>query len=333
VRFVKILTALLSVIVGTGLVIGGIALVIFSMPIGSSGLLWLAILAVTTFVYGPLLLGAVCSHWDIGPSAESRRYIRRFMEIVFACELLGAVSIVIFAVLAGVSARLPILLIAGAIVLTVVAVIVGRLLFQYDRLHNSPEKAWTPISRGEIVRKIGIVAVTFTVAFVVAVLLLGLFVPTLAAGGSVVMAASLASILASVACIVVSLPLNPRIRAAASSDLGRLNRLARVVLRGNELELDQDEQMAAAKYAALLSVTLPFQLGYFLLFYVGLGLQQFEVLTLFENSSISVVLLAALTLLLLAFVPMFGRQIVRARRYASDHGDLLPPGEAKARRG
>jgi hypothetical protein len=326
------MATLLSVILGTGLVIGGIASVMVSIPSGSSGLLWLALLAVTIFVYGPLLIGAIRSHRDIGKSAEGQRYIRRLMEIVLGCELLGAISIVIFAALAGVPVWLPVLFVGIAIALTVVAMIVGRLLRQYDRSHASSERAWTPISRREIVSKIGIVAGTFTAAFVAAVLLLGSFVPDLSAGGRVGMGASLASVLASAACIVVSLPLNPRLRDAANSDLGRLRKLTRVVLRGKKLELNEDEQMAAARYAVLLSVALPFQLGYLVLFYVGLGLQQFEVLTLFDNSSFSVVLLAALAALLVVFTPMFGSQIVRARRYASDHGDLLPPGEAAALR-
>lgn len=96
------------------------------------------------------------------------------------------------------------------------------------------------------------------------------------------------------------------------------------MLRGKQLELDHDEQVAAAKYAVLISITFPFQLAYITLLYAGLGIQQVQSLVSGIGSEFSIGLLVALIVVWLVFFPLFGRRIYRARKYARDHADLLP---------
>ncbi|MEB0307422.1 hypothetical protein QN345_19205, partial [Cryobacterium sp. 10I1] len=116
-------------------------------------------------------------------------------------------------------------------------------------------------------------------------------------------------------------------RESVSRDLGRLRKMGKVVLRGKQLELDHDEQVAAAKYAVLISMVFPFQLAYITLLYIGLGIQQVQSLVLGTGSDFSIGLIIALIVVLLAFFPLFGRRIYRARKYARDHAELLPPAD------
>ncbi|TFC44044.1 MULTISPECIES: hypothetical protein [unclassified Cryobacterium] len=100
-------------------------------------------------------------------------------------------------------------------------------------------------------------------------------------------AAESAFIAAALACILVTLPLNRRLRESVSRDLGRLRKMGKVVLRGKQLELDHDEQVAAAKYAVLISIVIPFQLAYITLLYAGLKIQQAQSLVSGTRSEFS----------------------------------------------
>ncbi|MDY7529982.1 MULTISPECIES: hypothetical protein [unclassified Cryobacterium] len=90
------------------------------------------------------------------------------------------------------------------------------------------------------------------------------------------------------ACILVALPLNRRLRESVSRDLGRLRKVGKVVLRGKHLELDHDEPVAAAKDAVLISMVFPFQLAYITLLYAGLRIQQAQSLVSGTRSEFSI---------------------------------------------
>lgn len=329
----KVFAYVLSVILATGLLLGGTVLIILEAPSHSSGLLFLAIGALTVFIYGPLVLGSITSYWNVRNSLESRRYFRWWFGIILGLEVLGAVAIVIYAALTQAPAWVPVVFIGGACALAAIALLGGRLLFRHDEAHRPVEGPWAPISRREILRKIAIVVITFVVTFVV-VLVIGIILFTVLVNGSthaiseigvwLSFAAEFAFLAAAMACILVSLPLNRRLRESVGRDLGRLRKVAKVVLRGKRLELDHDEQIAAAKYAVLISITFPFQLAYISLLYVGLGLQQVQSLVSGNGSAFSIGLIVALIVVLVVFFPSYGRRIYRARKYARDHADLLP---------
>lgn len=325
----KVLAYILSVLVATGLIVGGTFLILVQAPSDSSGLLLLAIGALCVFIYGPLLLGSITSYWDVKKTGESRRYFRWWFGIVLGLEALGAVAIILYALLTHAPAWLPIVFIGAGVALTAVALLVGQTLLRHEEARPLVKRPWVPINRREIVRKIAIVAITF-----VATLVLALVLFTVLARGDtsaiseigvqLSFAAEFAFLAAALACILVTLPLNRRLRESVSRDLGRLRKMGKVVLRGKRLELDHDEQVAAAKYAVLISIVFPFQLAYITLLYVGLGIQQVQSLVSGSQSEFSIGLLIALIVVLLAFFPLFGRRIYRARKYAREHAELLP---------
>ncbi|WP_206751438.1 hypothetical protein, partial [Cryobacterium sp. MDB2-10] len=83
----KVLAYILSVLVATGLIIGGTFLILVQAPTDSSGLLLLAIGALCVFIYGPLILGSITSYWDVKKTGESRRYFRWWFGIVLGLSI------------------------------------------------------------------------------------------------------------------------------------------------------------------------------------------------------------------------------------------------------
>ncbi|MET4782731.1 hypothetical protein [Glaciihabitans sp. UYNi722] len=328
----KVLALVLAVLLADGLVIGG-AFLLVGEGSPDSALFLLAVASLTVFVYGPLILGSITAYWNVRKSPESRKYFAWWLGIVIGLEVLAAVAIVVYAILVEADVWLPIVFVGGGVVLTAVALLVGRWLLRREETHPAVEQLWAPISRKDILRRIRIVVITFA-----AILVVGMVVFTLLAGLigdpriGLSFAVQFAFTAAAIACVLVSLPMNRQLRATVSSDLGRLRKIAKVVIRGKQLELDDDEQVAAAKYSVLISITMPFQMGYLLLIYIAIGIQGVRSLVSGDSSAFLIVLSASTLVLFVAvlviFFPLSFRQIRHARRYARDHADLLPTAEA-----
>lgn len=325
----KVLAFILSTIIGTALVTGGALLIALQSPGRAIGLDLLGIFALTILVYGPLMLGSMTAYWDVKRSEGSRSYFRRYLWVVVGLEAAAAVAIVVFAVLAGAEVWLPVLFVGGGVVLTAVGLVVGRLLNRYERAHPRPEENWAPVGRREVQRKVVIVAVTFVVALVLGLVLFGVVLEDGdGIGATIVLTVVFAALAGAVAAMIVTVPLNRRLREASGGDLGSMRKLGKVVLNRKPIELDEEERVAAVKYASIMPVILAFSLGWFTLLYLAIGLNQVVQMVSGHYSPLSAGSIAILAGMLVFLYPYYIVRIRRARRYARDHaGELTTPVE------
>lgn len=328
----KVLFFILAVVIATTLMLGGAVLIVVQSPSDSFLPQLLAIFALTVMIYGPLVLGSVTSAWNVTRTAESRSFYKRWLWVVLGLELLAAIAIIVFAVLVQSPLWLPLVFIGGGAVLAVIGILVGRFLLRHDEAHPRPSN-WAPIAPGEIRRKIVVVALTFFV-----VLALGVVVFSLVGAGSdgaftvgvqALSAAQFALLAAAFACSMVSLPLNRRLQDAVGREFGTVRKVAKVVLGNKKLELDESEQIAAVKYAAIIPTTLAFMLGWIILLYAGLGLQQVQRVVSGDADAFTLGLSVFFVVALVIFIPIYAVRIRRARAYARDHADLLPEPDAE----
>jgi len=320
---VKVLSFVVLVIVATALMVAGGQAIALVRPAPSAGEIGLGVVPLTVFVFVPVYLGSIASYYDVRRSAKSRRYYRVYFWVAIALESLAAVATVVFAVVAGAPVWLPVIFIATAAVLLAIALTVGPKLVRRGESNAPTPTAWTPIERREISRKAWIVAVTFVVLLVVGLVLTALLLPHDVATG-VQFALQFAAIIASIVCIVFSLPYARRVREETGRDLDRTTKIAKVVLRAKPLELDDDEQLVAAKYSAVVPTFLAFQLGYIGLLYLGLGSQQIRLLADGVDLGLSIPILIIFVVVIVVLFPLMIVRIRRARRYAREHAHLLP---------
>jgi hypothetical protein len=324
----RVAVFILATLLATALVMGALVLVLVTAPSHPGALVILPSVAVVLFVYGPIMLGSVSAYWGVTQTPESRRSFRSWLLIVGGLELLAAIGVIVYSILEPVPLWLPFVLIASTVVLTFAAIAVGRAVLRHETSTRPIQTNWSPISRRDVRRKCVKVAVTFVVALVVAaVALIGVFLgigsKTRSLAGLLPLAFELALFAAAFACIIVTLPLNRQLRDTVGRDLGTIRKVAKVVLRRKSIPLDESEQVAAAKYAAVISTVLSFTLGYIALLYVGLAVQQLSALG-DGAGAYSFGTLALLVIVLLVLFPLQVVRIRRARRYAADHADLLP---------
>lgn len=322
---VRILAFVVSILVVTAALLGGVVLIVRATPDADPWLGPLATLALTILVYGPLLLGSLNSYWDVRRNDESRRYYRLWFWIILGLEVLAAVAIVVFAVAASSPVWVPVVIIGGAALLLVVALLVGRWLGVRDDRRPLDDSSIQVIDGAQIRRKIGIVALVFAVALA-AGLVFGVLVALRSdepGGRFVLFALQIAFLAATFAGILVARPLNLALRESAGRDLGLVRKLTRVVLRGKGIALDPAEQVAAVRYAVVARTALGFQLGYTTLLYAALLLQYLGSLIDGPPPLFYTVLAIALVVVLVVYYPIFIIRIRRAARYAEEHDALL----------
>lgn len=323
----KVLAFILSILVATGLLLGAVFLIVTQPETQRlTGIHLLALTAVSVFIYGPLLLGSMASYWDVKKSPGARKYFRYWFWSILGLELLGAVAMVVYAVVIGAPAWMPVLFVGGGAALTAVALLVGTFLMRREEARSPQAEGWAPIGKAEIRRKFVIIVVTFVAVLLIGLVVLGFVfrdVPRASMGVQLLLAAQFAFLTSGFVATLVTLPLNRRLRDSVSRDLGLLSKLNKVVLRRKNLELDPDERVAAVKYSILMSVLLPFHLTFLSLLYVGIGLQQVQQLVIGPGSPFAIGLIVALIAVLLVVFPLLIRRISRARRYEREHADEL----------
>lgn len=324
----RVAVLLLALLITNLVTAGGIALIVLTSSERTASLIWLPVLALTVFVDGPLLLGTLSSYWDVRRTPDTWRTFRWWFRGVRVAQALGAIAIIAFAVLARSPWWVPVASIALGVLLDVLAARIARVLYRRDEARRPAEPGWQPVTREQIVRKILIVAGTFVVLLLIGVVAFSLLFAGVAGADDspaspLLFAFQLAFLGAAVACVVVTLGLNRQLRENVSRDVGELRRIGQVVLRNKPIDLDERQQVAAAKYAVLTSITTPFTIGYLALLYLGLGLQQVERLQRDPDPFV----IGMLVLLIGVFVAAAPLSVVRTRRaraYAAAHADLLP---------
>lgn len=326
---VKVLAFVLSVLIATALVAAGTALIVIQSPSHSLGLDLVAIFALTVFIYGPLLLGSVTSYWDVRGSAGSRASFRRYLWVVLGIEALAAIAIVVYSVMAGTPIWFPIVFIVGGAVLTVAGLTTGRALHRHEQAHPRADEPWRSVSRHEVRRKVLGIAVTFVAVFIVGLVVFGLVFSdesdrASSLGSQLTFAFQFATIGAALTAILVSVPLNRRLRSTVGGDFGTIRTVGKVVLGNKKVELDHAGQVAAAKYATIIPTILWFQLSYLTLLYLGLGTQQVRMILGGRNEAFNIGFTILLIAFLVAFIPYVVVRVRRARTYAREHAELLP---------
>lgn len=324
----KLLALIISTLLATALLMGS-AIVIATTADGDLGVLEVLPLAASSvFIFGPLMLGSLTAYFEAGLSDASRSAFRRRLVIIIGLEVLAAVAIVAYAFLRPTAAWIPLLFIGVGVVLTAVAPAVGGAVRRLDARRRSAAPAWQSITSEEIGRRVRTVAVTFVVALVVAIGAAAVVFAMVDEGrGSfwqlLPITASLAFLAAGMACILVSLGWNRRLREVLGHDLGNVRLFAKVVLGRTGWELDQAQRVGAARYAATVPAILGFQLAYITLLYTGLALQQVNTLLSGHAAQWVPWLLGAMVVVLFVFFPLFLRRIRRAQHYAREHAGLL----------
>jgi hypothetical protein len=329
---VAVVAFVAAVLVSTGAQIGGtVLLVLVASDADGVAPFVLGALGLGLLVLPPFVLGAVLAAWDVAPTPEARRRHGRFLWSLLGVQVAGAVLVLVSAVTADLPAWLPASFVAAGAALTVAALVAGpalgeRAARRADRLAAQP--AWQPISRAEVRRGVRTVALAFALTFVPVAVGMSLLLPDADGAVALLLAAGLAFIAASVACIVLSLRMQRQVTALLGRDQGRARRINRAVASRRPVELSPEDERLAARAAAVGSVTLPLQFAQSELLFAGLFCQQLPLAWSEDAFFASKILVVAAPVAMVAFVPLFLVRIRRLRRWAEAHAHLLPPADA-----
>ncbi|GAA1361868.1 hypothetical protein GCM10009596_20640 [Arthrobacter rhombi] len=254
---------------------------------------------------------------------------------LFVATTIGGTLIVLFGMLgagqlaAGSSPAPPLLTGLGLFVVCGAAVWRGFLRKPSDTpavANDLSELSWMPEARAITTRKLRVVGEVLGAG-----LLLGIFGFGLTHAGSPLGEAlsSLSFYLQGIllattfAAAISTYPLGTALREASGANVSRHRVISKVVLKNKDLPLDEDEQLGAARMAAVVPVVLPlanFSLGYL---FASL-LTQYARFAVEEPQDPFITILSVLLVLaIVVCVPLYARKIRRARRYASDHAALL----------
>jgi hypothetical protein len=178
-------------------------------------------------------------------------------------------------------------------------------------------------------RKITVIALTFVITAAVTGAGLSIVFGLLQGGipiDALMFALQLSFFAAAIAAAIVALPIDRAMRDATGRDLGRSQAFKKIVLQKKNIPLVPGDEPAAARYAALASAALSFQLVFFVVLYAGILLGQVPRLFDGDVGWFSKALVGIMVVALLVLVPMLIRQVRRARRYVREHpiGPELP---------
>lgn len=188
------------------------------------------------------------------------------------------------------------------------------------------ELSWTPEARAITTRKLRIVGLVIGIALLASVIGFAL-THAGSSRGEALSALSLhvqgVFLAATFAAVIATYPLGSALREASGAGPARHRIISKVVLGNKDLPLEAEEQVGAARMAAVTPVVLPlvnFSFGYL---YASLVAQYIRFVVEEPGDPLATVLLVSLILFVAVCVPLYARQIRRARRYASDHAELL----------
>lgn len=236
--------------------------------------------------------------------------------------MLAAAVIVLAAAVTRAGILVPIVTVGGGAVLLAVALAVGPALYRYDRAHPRPGVEWQGIDPADIRKRVVATAVTFVGVLVLGCVGLGIVVAvsprSLSFTGGLHLVVSLACIAAAVVCLLAANRWNRQLRDVTQRDPARLRAISRLVLRRKKVDLDDGDRAGAARYASIVSVTMSFQLTYFVLLYAGIIGNQVP-LSRGDMRWLSIGVIVFLIAGLVVFVPLQVVRIRRARAYAREH--------------
>lgn len=332
----RIFAFVMSVVVTTLILMGGIVLLVVSSPDVAPGALLAVSIGLSLIVLAPMVIGSYLAYWGAHPSDEAaQRYQRRGFGIVLAVEALGLIALVAGAIVGHVVIWYSPVMIVLAIVLTLLAVVIGRALHGYDVRHPQPLASDVDLSRAAHAKRIRTIAIVFFATLITGIVLVLLLLVQQADPLSsrelwvaVLYATIVACFAGAFATIFISLGLARRMRDAAGQDFASARRISRVVVRGKDEPLSDSDLAAAGNYALFASAYFRYQLAYFALLYAGIigqGITQYAQ----GISTFGLYMSVALVMVFLVLLPILLRQARRTSLYAAEH--LAPAGRGTPR--
>ncbi|MCK8468271.1 hypothetical protein M0722_13810 [Microbacterium sp. KSW4-16] len=282
------------------------------------GWVWLSSVAVGGYLLPPVLLASLASFWDTTASADAQRGYRRALVVTVGMQVLATVVMCVFTVLTGAPWWVTVVFTAVGIAAMAAAVAVVPSLQRLERARPTGASGHQ-YGRAEFRRDLRKILVTMAVTLVaVAALIAALTLAFDNDLADVFWVSPLFALMAgAIACLTASSRVNRQIRDLVGGDLGRANRIGKVVVRGKDLPLSGEDaelvpafaslSWVAQTYAALSSVLL-----------VG-SLLAMQVLTFADDPSDSwrIWYIALVGALIVAVIPLTVVQIRRTRTYAS----------------
>jgi len=320
-----------AVVVSTVAVLAGALLLALLSSDEGLGPVLAGTLGLALLVMPPLVVGTVLAAWDVSPAEDGRRRHARLLWSTLGAQAGGAALVVASAAVGGAPAWLPASFIALGAALTVVALVAGTALGERAR-RRAPDVVTgdaRPLSRSEVRRGVRTVSLTFALTFVPIAVGLS-FVPTDGDEGGadmLLVAAGVAFIAASVACLVVSFRLQRELTTLLGRDQERARRIGRAVTSRHAVDLGPDDERRAARWASVSAVSMPVQYAQTALLFAGLVCQQLPQALGADGGAFARVFVVVLVVVLVGFAPFFFTRAARARRIPAARTHLLESAE------
>lgn len=321
----RILLNIGAVLLVAALSAGGAILVAVNTP-DERDLAWLAGAAASGYLVAPLLLASLSSFWDVSRSAASRRGEQRLLLATVGLQVLATVAMCVFTVATGAAWWLtPLFLVVGVAAMAA-AVAIVPFLRRVDRARPA-DTSPLGYGRAEFRRDLRRILVT-----VVATLIGGAAV----AGGLLVLLAPdeislvlryaplFAVMGGGIACILVSGRLTRRIRDLVGGDMGRANRIGKVVVRNKDIPLAPEDRELIAPFARLSWVSQVYQLVWVVLFFIVTAALQLFRFVDDPTDPWPMWFVVAFGVAFIAVVPVTVIQLRRTRSFAVDAADRAP---------
>lgn len=284
---------------------------------GRPDTLWVILtsLAMAPLLVGPVLLGSLAAYWDSRSSSGARAVFRRWMVGTLIADAAGAIVLVLFSVLTPAPWWIPAVLIGVGAVATAVAPAAGRSVYRAD------DSADPPPTSVDVPKKIRVLVIVFVTTLVVGGVVLVILLDVLGADDAVfgiLFALAFALLAAAFTSSLTMISLGPGVRTILGADLGRAQKISKVVVRGKDIPLDEAELSTAARYAERMPTVIGFQIANFCLTYVAiLTLQVPRMISGLDTLTTFIVVLFVIGLVVL--VPLQIVQLRRVQRYAREH--------------
>lgn len=321
----RILLNIVALLVVAVLSAGGAILIAVNTPDGRD-LGWVAGAAVSGYLLAPLLLASLSSFWEVGRSADARRGERRLLLVMVGVQVLATVAMCVFTVATGAAWWLtPLFLVVGVAAMAA-AVALVPFLRRVDRAR--PADTSPPgYGRAEFRRDLRRILVTTVATLVGGAVVMGGLLALLAPDElSLVLryAPLLAVMGGGIACVLVSGRLGRRIRDLVGGDMGRADRIGKVVVRNKDISLSPEDEELVAPFARLSWVSQVYQLAWVILFFVATAALQLFRFADDPTDPWPMWFVVAFGAALIAVIPVTVIQVRRTRSFAVAAEDRAP---------
>lgn len=313
----RVLVFVVGIVVVAALSAGGGILIALNTPRGQNSA-WLSGIAVSLYLVAPLVLGSLSAFWDTTASPEARRGYRRGLIAAAGVQVLATIIMCAFTAVTGAPWWLTVLFTAVGVAAMAAAVKLGPFVRRFERARPASSAPWI-YGRGEFRRDLRNILATIGITLVVSAAVMGILLAMLAPDefGLLFRWAPLFAVMGGgIACVVVMMRLNRRVRDLVDGDLGRANRIGKVVVCGKAIPLTAEEAELAVPFASLSWVAQAYQAAWFVALIPVLALMQVFSFVDDPSDPWPLWFAAFFIVLLIAVLPVTVIQLRRTRSYA-----------------